>query len=170
MTDIADIVRVQSGDASAFDVLYQQHYPTVFRRCLKAFHNKEDAEDVSQDVFMKVFSQISHFRHESNFSTWLYCITSNQIRDKHRKTQRCPQGETLEDFHIERLDVPADQFARLQIQEAIETVNEGDRRVLHQMLSGAAPTEIAEMSGRKRRNVIAQIGKIRCKINNHIYN
>lgn len=170
MTANDDVVRAQNGEAGAFDALYQKHYPLVYWRCYKAFHNKEDAEDVSQDVFMKVFSQLSHFRHESNFQTWLFRITSNQIRDRDRKTRRTPVSEPLEDFHIQTFTVPPDQFAHTQVQEAFGKISESEQLLVKQMSNGASPEDIAENAGCKKRSVTTKFGKIRCKVYNHIYN
>lgn len=155
-------------DAEAFGALYQKHYPVIFKRCLKSFHNIEDAEDAAQDVFVKAFSKLSQFRADSRFETWLYAITSNQIQDRNRKSRRRPPSESLEDFHTQKFDEPAGQLVRVQIQEAFGNIDESEKLLVRQIVAGVNTADIAENAGCKRRSVDAKLGKIRCKIYNSI--
>jgi RNA polymerase sigma-70 factor (ECF subfamily) len=59
--------------------LFQDNYKKIFMLALKMLKNEEDAEDATQDIFMKAFQNIKKFRHESKFSTWLYRIALNHI-------------------------------------------------------------------------------------------
>ena len=69
----------------------------VSSQALKAFDTKDEAEDFTQEVFLKVYESLSTFRGEAQFSTWIYQIARNEI-SKHFK-KRKPTLETLEESH-----------------------------------------------------------------------
>ena len=78
MLDDKDLIRkFQSGDEKSFDKLVQNHLYNVFGFFLKITRNEMIAEDLAQDVFMKLYKNLKNFRHESSFSTYLYRINTN---------------------------------------------------------------------------------------------
>ena len=78
MLDDKDLIRkFQSGDEKSFDKLVQNHLYNVFGFFLKITRNEMIAEDLAQDVFMKLYKNLKNFRHESSFSTYLYRINMN---------------------------------------------------------------------------------------------
>ena len=79
------IVRVLSGDVSAFASLVAKHKNLVFTIVLKIVNNREDAEEISQDVFLKAYQSLNTFERKSKFSTWLYRIAYNAAISKTRK-------------------------------------------------------------------------------------
>lgn len=68
---------VQNGDKTAFRELVEKHKRNVYYLAFDLTGNREDAEDVSQEVFIKVYKSIKKFRGDSKLSTWLYKITMN---------------------------------------------------------------------------------------------
>jgi RNA polymerase sigma-70 factor, ECF subfamily len=68
----------QAGDGAAFGQLVSRYDRKLFRIALNIVHNTEDAQDIVQDTFIKVFQNIGRFRAQSKFSTWLYRIVVNQ--------------------------------------------------------------------------------------------
>jgi RNA polymerase sigma-70 factor (ECF subfamily) len=72
------IRRAQEGDGAAFEALVQRHDRQVLRLARQMLNNLEDAQDVYQDIFIKVFRSLPAFRFESEFSTWLFRIVINQ--------------------------------------------------------------------------------------------
>jgi RNA polymerase sigma-70 factor (ECF subfamily) len=72
------IRRAQEGDGAAFEALVQMHDRQVLKLARQMLNNLEDAQDVYQDIFIKVFRSLPAFRFESEFSTWLYRIVINQ--------------------------------------------------------------------------------------------
>ena len=80
---------IEKGDQTAFRELVDHYQEMVINACNRFVHNKEDALDISQEVFIKAYHSIDQFRGESRISTWLYRIAVNQslnfIRDKKRK-------------------------------------------------------------------------------------
>jgi len=78
MHDDNDLIRkFQSGDEKSFDKLVQNHLHNVFSFFLRITRDEMTAEDLSQDVFMKLYKNLKKFRHESSFSTYLYRINMN---------------------------------------------------------------------------------------------
>jgi hypothetical protein len=75
--DEALVARAQAGDSVAFDSLVVKHSPKLYSQMYHMTSNHEDANDMLQDVWMKVYRNISGFRGKSAFSSWLHSIASN---------------------------------------------------------------------------------------------
>jgi RNA polymerase sigma factor (sigma-70 family) len=81
------IDKVLAGDSSAFIVLVDRHKHNVFNICIKILRNKEEAEEVAQDTFLKVFDKLNTFKNEAKFSTWLFRIAYNMSISLQRKSK-----------------------------------------------------------------------------------
>lgn len=77
-----------SGDAAAFARLIERHYDMIFRVAFKWCGNRDDAEDIAQDVCVKLGSVIRGFKGDAAFTSWLYRITLNAVRDFQRAARR----------------------------------------------------------------------------------
>ena len=73
------IQKFQNGDEKAFDQLVRNNLNNVFGFFMKVTRDEMSAEDLTQDVFMKLYKNLKNFRHESDFSTYLYRINSNTV-------------------------------------------------------------------------------------------
>ena len=82
------IVRAQAGDRAAHETIVNQFAPMVFRLISRFFRNREDVEDLAQDVFLKLFSRIAQIRPADNFPGWLARVTVNTCYDELRKNRR----------------------------------------------------------------------------------
>lgn len=82
------VVRAQNGDAEAFGELIEDHYDLIYRTAWKWCGNRSDAEDIAQDVCVKLGSVIASFDGRSAFSSWVYRITLNAVRDMQRAGKR----------------------------------------------------------------------------------
>lgn len=80
--------RAQDGDREAFQQLVERYQEKVYSICYGKVKDEQDAKDVSQDVFVKVFRYIDNFNQESSFYTWLYRIAVNTSIDYLRKQSR----------------------------------------------------------------------------------
>src|ERR1700746_3139650 len=80
----------KTGDAAAFEELVTRYDRKLFRIAHQILHNPDDAQDVVQDAFIKVFQNLGQFRADSKFSTWLYRIVVNQSLMELRKQRRKP--------------------------------------------------------------------------------
>lgn len=87
-SDAYYIERIVAGDTGCFACLLDRYSPPVHSLILKMVRNKEDAEELAQDVFMKVFRNLSSFKGDCSFSTWIYRIAYNTaISELRRKKQ-----------------------------------------------------------------------------------
>jgi len=92
------IAKVKEGDMAAFNVLIDEHKAMAFTLALKLMQNREDAEEVAQDAFLKAYKNIHQFAGNAKFSTWLYTIVYNTALTRLRKKKL--QTTDL-DFHQE---------------------------------------------------------------------
>jgi RNA polymerase sigma factor (sigma-70 family) len=76
---VLDIARAKSGDADACAALFEAHKQHVYALCLRATADVEQAEELTQEVFVHVFRKLSTFRGDSNFSSWLYPIVVKAV-------------------------------------------------------------------------------------------
>jgi RNA polymerase sigma-70 factor (ECF subfamily) len=75
--DTALVRACQHGDIEAFEQIFRVYRNPVFRLAYRFTGNRDDAEDLTQEIFLKVFENIGSFRYESSFATWLYRIAVN---------------------------------------------------------------------------------------------
>ena len=79
------IERVLRGDANAFAGIVNKHKNYIFSIIFKILQNREDSEEIAQDVFLKVYQSLQSFQGKSKFSTWIYRIAYNAAISKSRK-------------------------------------------------------------------------------------
>jgi len=89
------VERLKSGDGDAFRRLVLHHQHLVVNTCYRFLLNREDAEDVAQDVFCEVYQSVGSFREKSSLSTWIYRIAVNRSLDALRKRKRLKRGGSM---------------------------------------------------------------------------
>lgn len=90
-TDLELVERVQSGDTEAFGVLVRRYQQRVYSHVCRMTGGGEDAADLTQEVFVKVYNSLNRFRGQASFQTWLFRVTANLCVDRHRRAARAPQ-------------------------------------------------------------------------------
>ena len=75
--------RIKSGDASAFDEMVSRYWDRIFARVMQLLKNRQDAEEVTQDAFVRAHRGLEKFRGDSAFSTWLFQIATNLAYNKY---------------------------------------------------------------------------------------
>lgn len=88
MTDSEIIIEILQGNRDRFRVLVERYKSLVFRTCMGFVHDKNDADDLTQDVFIQVFQSLHSFKGEAKFSTWIYRISVNASLNRTRKNSR----------------------------------------------------------------------------------
>ncbi|MCL2714719.1 MAG: RNA polymerase sigma factor [Alphaproteobacteria bacterium] len=88
ISDAVLVSRARQGDALAFGQLIERRYDFIFRLAWRWCGNRSNAEDVTQEVCVRLGTAIRSFRGTSAFTTWLYTLTLNVVRDMARKTAR----------------------------------------------------------------------------------
>ena len=82
------VARAQAGDQTAFRDLYRQHAGRVYALCLRLTGDARDADERTQDVFVRLWDKLRSFRGESAFSSWLHRLAVNVVLNEHRTTGR----------------------------------------------------------------------------------
>jgi RNA polymerase sigma-70 factor (ECF subfamily) len=83
--DLTIINQVLSGNTGVFSNLVEKYKDMVFSLIIKIVHNREEAEEVAQDTFLKAYHHLGNFKNESKFSTWLFRIAYNTAISRTRK-------------------------------------------------------------------------------------
>jgi RNA polymerase sigma-70 factor (ECF subfamily) len=106
--DVALVERVRGGDVSAYDTLVRKYERQVFRIAQHITQNREDAEDVMQDAFLKAYEKLEQFQGNSKFYTWLVRIAVNESLMRLRKRRTGKMVSIDEDVETEEGSVPRD--------------------------------------------------------------
>ena len=85
------VERARQGDERAFGELVEGHYEKIFRLLFSIVRNEEDARELGQQTWIKVWKNLSNFRGDAAFSTWVYRIATFTARDFLRKRKRSPE-------------------------------------------------------------------------------
>ncbi len=127
--------RLRAGDARAFEALVIAHQHRVFGVALRMLRNRAEAEEVAQEVFLRVHRAIDDFRGEAKLSTWLYAITSrlclNRLASGERRMAR--EGEETLARLASGDDDPADTMERSELETALRRAIAGlpdERRIV----------------------------------------
>jgi RNA polymerase sigma-70 factor (ECF subfamily) len=106
--DVALVERARAGDVAAFEKLVRQYDRQVFRIAQHIVQNREDAEDVVQDAFLKAYEKLDQFQGNSKFYTWLVRIAVNEALMRLRKRRTGRMVSIDEDVETEEGSVPRD--------------------------------------------------------------
>jgi RNA polymerase sigma-70 factor (ECF subfamily) len=131
-------VYLKTLDASLFKLLYDRYQRFVFAKCLSFSKNKCEAEDISQDIFLKLLLKLSTFNGRSKFSTWLYAFTYNHcVNYYNRNRYRRLKDESFNiDKLIDKSNLPSAQDTVYKFQQfeklntAMKLISHGDKELL----------------------------------------
>ena len=122
LEDVQLVARAQTGDARAFEELVRRYRNTVYALAFRFVHNREEAWDLSQEVFVRAFNGLARFRGDASFKTWLMRITANQCKDFLKK--RRLKTVAFDEAHGgNQVGDPGPAHAA-QAKEVVEAVNE----------------------------------------------
>lgn len=88
--DVELMLRTAKGDVPAFEQLVERHQHRVFGTAARMLNSEEDAEDVAQQVFVRVWNSAKRYKPKAKFSTWLMTITRNLVLNEIRRRTRKP--------------------------------------------------------------------------------
>jgi RNA polymerase sigma-70 factor (ECF subfamily) len=118
--DAATLAACQQGDRAAFRRLFDAYKDKVFS--VAVYFLQSDvaaAEDITQEVFVRVYTRLGQFRRQADFTTWLYRLTANACMDEHRRRKRRPVMAALDETLETGAETPYVVCARLEINEAV---------------------------------------------------
>ena len=163
--------RARAGDAAAFEQLLLTHERQVLRLALGLTNNLQDAQDVSQEVFLKLHRDLKKIRQSSEVPAWLYRVTVNASFDTKRKTRRSrlvPMGEAAA---LWRSDSPSpEDFARYEqdhrtLESGMQTLTDRERAAIAlREFEGLSTVEVAQVLGSTESTVRVQIAAARVKL------
>jgi len=169
-----DLVRRCQADPAAFEELMRRYQRVIFAYAMASTGSREDAEEVTQDVFVKVYRAAHRFDSQYSFTTWLYTIASNTCKNKHRARRRhravSLDTENSAVIAVSEQPGPLEAYQRrldvAEVRQAIAELPPRYREVLYlRYVEAMSYKEIAEVLGLSLGNVEARIfrgkGKIR---------
>ncbi len=136
--DVELVARTRAGDAEAFSQLVRQYDRQIFRTAQHITQNREDAEDITQDVFFKAYQKLDQFKGDSKFSTWLVRIAVNESLMRLRKRKTAKTVSMDQDVQTEEGAIPRDFAEWRPNPEQIYSQSElGD--ILRKTIAGLPP-------------------------------
>jgi RNA polymerase sigma-70 factor (ECF subfamily) len=155
MKEVDDIQPLTEDDQQTFHELYQKYHQRVYSICFRMTQNDSESEDLTQDVFIRLFQTVGSFRGESAFTTWLYRLTVNLVLMHFRKRKRW-LDQIDEKGELPACIVPGSQDPKrmrivdhILLSEVLTKLPEGYRQaiILHD-IQGLQHKDIAETRGR----------------------
>src|SRR5262252_9530478 len=176
------VKRAQKEDKEAFEELVRRHQARVFAVAGGILRNKEDVEDIAQQVFLKAYFSLKRFDQRAAFSTWLYKITVNECWDLLRKRKVRPlvfeaelSEEQTQAYQASseqsdgRPDTSEQLAARQQVEELMSCLDERDRTMLVlKEVQGFSVEEIAEIMEINANTVKVRLFRARQKITERV--
>jgi RNA polymerase sigma-70 factor (ECF subfamily) len=140
--------KAQKGDERAFCLIVRAYEVPVFNYVLRLVGDRSLAEDLTQEVFLRVFQGLPKFTLRSKFTTWLFQVTKNRVLDELRATERRPRAVvTLDDAPpLEVLDAPFERLEAIDaVWRSVESLNTDLKMaLLLRDVVGMSYTEIAD--------------------------
>ena len=116
------IDKILQGETNAFAVLVDRYKDLIFTLSLKMMKNREEAEEVSQDTFIKVFNSLGKFKGDSKFSTWIYKISYNTCLDRLKKNKKEENNISIDDFSSHLIKTMDNALSALEDKERKQTI------------------------------------------------
>jgi RNA polymerase sigma-70 factor (ECF subfamily) len=121
-TDIALMALIKKGDAKAFELLLARHQRSVYNLALRFLNDPDEAEDITQDAFMRIYKASQTYTPEAKFTTWLYTIVKNLCFNVLR-SRRSAEIVSMDIEYMPELPAkgedPVERISRSQIRETV---------------------------------------------------
>jgi RNA polymerase sigma-70 factor (ECF subfamily) len=152
------IARARAGDTQAWGELYHDYAPAIFRFCRRALPTREDAEDATMEIFMKLRGKLNQYDPSRPFSSWLYKVSANHCWDtlRRRKLRQDKETEDTDSVPLEhpdpsQLDRLIEQRSSAEVRKALSTLGKRARMALvMRYYSDMSYDEIADALGVRR--------------------
>jgi RNA polymerase sigma factor (sigma-70 family) len=152
------IARARAGDAEAWGQLYREYAPAIFRFCRRAMPTREDAEDATMEIFMKLKGKLSQYDTTRSFTAWLYKVAANHCWDllRRRKIRQDKETEDVESLPLEhpepsQLEKLIELRSSEEVRKALEKMGARARMALvMRYYSDMSYDEIADALGVRR--------------------
>ena len=171
MKDLEVIHKYLEYQASrCFDLLYERYSQKIYAKCISLLKNEAQARDATQEIFLKIFLNLSRFGEKSRFSTWVYSITYNYCIDHLRRKKK--HLAIFSDEMENAPDLPADEVSDKVLLEmeigklkvVLENIPPGDKAVLlMKYQDGMSIKEIAEILDKTESAIKMKIKRAKAK-------
>jgi len=165
------ITAAQAGDLAAFDLLMRQHQRLVLATALRLTGNMEDARDISQEVFLRLYKNLGKVKAADALPAWLYRVTVNACHDLRRRKPESAEGNAADlvagDIDAHTALTQAERRRVLEMSLRILPEKERAALVLRD-LEGLSTEEVARVLGSSEATVRSQISKARAKIHDFV--
>jgi RNA polymerase sigma-70 factor (ECF subfamily) len=158
-TELLDlIVRARAGDTQAWGDLYREYAPAIFRFCRRAMPTREDAEDATMEIFMKLRDKLIQYDQSRSFAAWLYRVAANHCWDmlRRRKARHDKDTEDIDNLPLEapepnQLEKLIEERSSEEVRKALDKLGARARMALvMRYYSDMSYDEIADALGVRR--------------------
>ena len=172
-TDSEIIGRILRGEQQAFAELVNRYQNFVFSITLRYTDNREDAEEIAQDIFVKAYRSLADFRGASKFSTWLYTIVTTScisfLRKKKLETQSLDNEKVYEQAVNQNSGFEANQIEQKSrvsmVNEAIKLLSPDDAKIITLFYKGEQSLdEIGQITGMEPNTVKVKLHRARQRL------
>lgn len=118
------INQVLEGQVNAFSVLVERYQGLVYTVVYRMVKNKEQAEEVAQDSFIKAYKSLNNYRGDAKFSTWLYTIAYRKSLDAIKESKRMITSELIEEVSEGEMELVGDALNYLQVKERKKIISD----------------------------------------------
>ncbi|HRI33853.1 MAG TPA: RNA polymerase sigma factor [Saprospiraceae bacterium] len=168
------IQRILEGDIEVFSLLVSKYQNLVFTICSRVFDNREEAEDIAQESFIKCFQSLKQFKGESKFSSWLYTITYNTCLNHLKYKKRQTSVEDIANIADHEIIEQDQIFAKLEqkeqtnlIQQALSKLELDEQMIIQLYYYEELPIkEISSILSLKIENIKIKLFRSRKKLFN----
>lgn len=175
-TDLYYIDKILSGETNAFVILVDRYKNMVFTIINRIVKNRMEAEEITQDVFLKIFQSLQKFKKKSKFSTWIYKIAYNTAISKTRKKHiemSALDEMIIENYTFDEIVEEVDKFGLEEktkfFENALKKIPEEDSLLLTMFyMEEQTIEEISEICNLSATNVKVKLHRIRKKLYQNI--
>lgn len=158
------VERAVRGDTEAFEHLYRDHVGRIYALCLRMTGNAAEAEDLTQEAFIRAWERLGSFRGDAAFGTWLHRVAANVVISRGRNIARL-RARVVDDEDMTRHADPLDrgpQGTDIDLEGAIASLPDGAREIFVLFdIEGYRHEEIADMTGLAVGTTKAQLHRAR---------
>jgi len=175
MTQTDDSTLIENtlkGDIKSFEAIVERYHQMVYTLAFRILKNHQEAEELAQDVFLKIYSSLSSFNRKSKLSTWVYKITFNTSINKLNSQKRIIETTHINGFTEQKYNNTADASQKMENEERQETIktalsrlSETDSTIVSlYYYEEMNVEEIAEIVGLSQQNVKIKLHRSRKKL------
>ena len=170
-SDIFFIEQVLNGRVNAFSHLIDRHKDKAFNLALRISGNREEAEEIAQDAFLKAYRALDRFKMKSSFETWLYRIVYNTAISLVRARKKGILS--IEDFPADAIDFMTyntreedaeNEYRNSLVNFALQKINEEERAIILYYYDELDTGEISEITGISKSNIKVRLFRARQKM------